>query len=73
VTVEPSRIELLELDIDMRISELWGLATMIERWDIATAATFMRSAYGVGYSDALRERPGERGKLCVDNGYQVPE
>ena len=66
----PTRAELLELDVDLRISSLWQNAENIEEWDIETIGAFMRAAYGLGYSDALREElPGT---LFRDNGYRVP-
>jgi hypothetical protein len=73
VTVAPTKRDLLELDVDVRLAGLWTHANAIKRWDLDVAAAFMRSAYGAGYSDALREPVGERGKLCTDNGYQVPK
>ena len=72
MNAEPSRLELLELDIDTRLVEAWALATQIEDWTLETVAAFMRNAYGRGYADALCEKPGERGNLCTEHGYLVP-
>jgi hypothetical protein len=67
----PSRIDLLELDIDLRLTDLWREAAGIEEWSLEVVAAFMRAAYGKGYCDALTEElPGA---LCADHGYRVPE
>ena len=51
----PSRIDLLELDIDLRLTDLWREAAGIEEWSLEVVAAFMRAAYGKGYCDALTE------------------
>ena len=66
----PSRIDLLELDIDLRLADLWREAGEISDWSIEVVAAFMRAAYGKGYCDALTEEAP--GSLCVDHGYRVP-
>jgi hypothetical protein len=66
----PSRIDLLELDIDLRLADLWREAGEISDWSIEVVAAFMRAAYGKGYCDALTEE--DPGSLCVDHGYRVP-
>ena len=66
----PSRIDLLELDIDLRLADLWREAGEITDWSIEVVAAFMRAAYGKGYCDALTEEAP--GSLCVDHGYRVP-
>jgi hypothetical protein len=66
----PSRIDLLELDIDLRLADLWREAAEIEDWSIEVVAAFMRAAYGKGYCDALTE--DAPGSLCVDHGYRIP-
>ncbi len=69
---EPSRIELLELDIDTRITNLWReLEDFDALLDHSQVAAFMRAAYGQGYSDAHTEE--RHGSLCRDHGYRVPE
>jgi len=66
----PSRIDLLELDIDLRLTDLWREAAGIEEWSLEVVSAFMRAAYGKGYCDALTEElPGA---LCADHGYRVP-
>jgi hypothetical protein len=66
----PSRIDLLELDIDLRLADLWREASEITDWNLEVVAAFMRAAYGKGYCDALTE--DAPGSLCVDHGYRVP-
>jgi hypothetical protein len=70
VSTRPSRIDLLELDIDLRLSDLWREAIGIEEWSIEVVSAFMRAAYGKGYCDALTEE--SPGSLCADHGYRVP-
>jgi hypothetical protein len=67
----PSRIDLLELDIDLRLTDLWREASGIEEWSLEVVSAFMRAAYGKGYCDALTEEAP--GSLCADHGYRVPE
>ena len=67
----PSRIDLLELDIDLRLSDLWREAAGNGEWTLEVVAAFMRAAYGKGYCDALTEE--SPGSLCADHGYRVPE
>jgi hypothetical protein len=66
----PTRIDLLELDIDLRLADLWREAGEIEDWNIEVVAAFMRAAYGKGYCDALTE--DSPGSLCEEHGYRVP-
>jgi hypothetical protein len=70
MTNEPTRIELLELDIDVRLADLWREACEIGEWNLEVVAAFMRAAYGKGYCDALTE--DSPGSLCDDHGYRVP-
>ena len=66
----PSRIDLLELDIDVRLAALWREASDIADWNLEVVGAFIRAAYGKGYCDALiEEAPG---LLCVEHGYRVP-
>jgi hypothetical protein len=67
----PTRIELLELDIDLRLADLWGEAVAVEEWGLDVVAALMRAAYGKGYCDALTE--ADPGSLCRDHGYVVPD
>jgi hypothetical protein len=67
----PTRIELLELDIDLRLSDLWREAGEITEWNLEVVAAFMRAAYGKGYCDALTE--AAPGSLCLEHGYRIPQ
>ena len=71
VSTRPSRIDLLELDIDVRLADLWREAAEIDDWNLDVVAAFMRAAYGKGYCDALTE--DTRGSLCLEHGYRIPE
>ena len=51
----PTRIDLLELDIDLRLADLWREAGDVAEWNLEVVAAFMRAAYGKGYCDALTE------------------
>ena len=66
----PTRIDLLELDIDLRLTDLWRESAEIGEWNLDVVAAFMRAAYGKGYCDALTEE--NPGSLCHDHGYRIP-
>jgi hypothetical protein len=66
----PSRIDLLELDIDLRLADLWREADEVGDWKLDIVAAFIRAAYGKGYCDALTEE--SPGLLCQEHGYRVP-
>jgi hypothetical protein len=66
----PTRIDLLELDIDLRLTDLWREAADVTEWNLEVVAAFMRAAYGKGYCDALTEE--SPGTLCEEHGYEVP-
>jgi hypothetical protein len=67
----PSRIDLLELDIDLRLADLWREAVDVEDWSLEIVAAFIRAAYGKGYCDAFTEE--SPGSLCADHGYRMPD
>ncbi len=68
---QASRIDLLELDIDLRLTDLWReAAEIVSEWNLEVVAAFMRAAYGKGYCDALTE--DDPGSLCHDHGYRHP-
>ena len=67
----PSRIDLLELDIDLRLTDLWREAADVGEWNLEIVAAFMRAAYGKGYCDALTE--DSPGSLCEEHGYRIPD
>ena len=66
----PTRIDLLELDIDLRLADLWREAADVQDWNLDVVAAFMRAAYGKGYCDALTEE--SPGSLCEEHGYRIP-
>jgi hypothetical protein len=70
-TGTPSRIDLLELDIDLRLADLWREAMDVDEWSLEIVAAFIRAAYGKGYCDALTEE--SPGSLCHDHGYRIPD
>ena len=70
VARRPTRIDLLELDIDLRLADLWREANEISEWNLEVVGAFLRAAYGKGYCDALTE--DSPGALCVEHGYRVP-
>ena len=67
----PSRIDLLELDIDLRLADLWREAAGIERM----VARGRRRVHARGLRQGLLRRAhrGGPGSLCADHGYRVPE
>ena len=70
MATDPSRIDLLELDIDLRLADLWREAMDVSDWNLEIVAAFIRAAYGKGYCDALTEEAP--GSLCIDHGYRIP-
>ena len=66
----PTRIELLELDIDLRLTDLWREAGDVTEWNLDVIAAFIRAAYGKGYCDAFTEE--SPGSLCHEHGYEIP-
>jgi len=71
VARDPSRIDLLELDIDLRLVDLWREAADVSDWSLEIVAAFIRAAYGKGYCDALTEE--SPGFLCLGHGYRMPD
>jgi len=68
---QPTRVDLLELDIDLRLADLWREACDVSEWNLDVVAAIMRAAYGKGYCDALTE--DSPGALCQEHGYRVPD
>jgi hypothetical protein len=64
--------EALAQIVDLRLAELWRELFEIpqERWDIDLIGWFLRTAYGQGYCDALREV--EPGALCRELAELAP-
>jgi hypothetical protein len=67
------RKDTLAMAIDVRLAELWAELFELrpEHLDMELLGWFLRAAYGQGYTDALRET--QRGQLCLDLGYAVPD
>jgi hypothetical protein len=59
---DASAIQLLELDVDVRLADLWTELVEVEGWSLDVVAAFLRAAYAKGYCDALTE--GSPGELC---------
>lgn len=67
----PTDVELLELDLDVRMNDLWRKLESLPRpYSLESVAALMRAAYGKGYSDSFEE--GLQGTLFTDHGYPVP-
>jgi hypothetical protein len=71
MAARPSRIDLLELDVDLRLRVLWQEACQVTVWNAETVGAYIRAAYGKGYCDALSE--DVPGSLCEEHGYRVPQ
>ena len=56
--------------VDVRLADLWADLFEIPRdeWDHDLIGWFLRTDYGQGYCDALREAGPERGQLCREVG-----
>ena len=67
------RKDTLAMAIDVRLAELWAelFELQSDQLDMELLGWFLRAAYGQGYTDALRET--QRGQLCLDLGYAVPD
>lgn len=65
-------MDLLTLDIDLRMAEVWEciMEFGFEEDEMAAVASFCRASYAKGYGDAHSER--DPGKLYFDNGYNLP-
>jgi len=57
----------------MRLADLWAEIFDLgnQPIDHELLGWLLRAAYGQGYTDALRET--QRGQLCLDLGYRVPD
>jgi hypothetical protein len=57
-----SAVELLQLDVDVRLAGLWAELARFDELTLEVVAAFLRAAYAQGYCDVLaEENPGE---LC---------
>jgi hypothetical protein len=69
----PYRQDLLELDIDIRLRQIWDvILENVEPSMYEQVAAIARAAYGQGYMDCLSETEEAAGSLCVDHGYKLP-
>lgn len=66
----PSTTPELDLDLDLRLREVWDTPSMNAIADTELVGPLLRAAYGLGYVHALREPV--RGALCLAHGYPVP-
>jgi len=73
VNMGAERKDILATAIDVRLAELWAEVFELqpEQIDMELLGWFLRAAYGQGYTDALRET--QRGQLCLDLGYAIPD
>lgn len=71
----------LQADVDVRLAGLWGLLWRDEALDElmadddarAVLGASLRTAYALGYREALEEdSDGRRGQLHEAHGYAVP-
>jgi ribosomal protein L13E len=72
LAIDTDALDKIGLEVDMRLTDVWSM--LFERGeDIDTEflGWLLRLAYVTGYWDALSE--GERGTLCRQLGYPVPE
>ncbi len=68
-----SKRDNLAMTIDLRLADLWAEVFEVDpdKVDAELLGWFLRAAYGQGYTDALRET--QRGQLCLDLGFAVPD
>jgi hypothetical protein len=64
-------MQLLELEVDLRIYELLLEAWGELEWDESLIGRYLRLAYAAGYLDSLREP--RRGELCRKHGFPIPQ
>ena len=69
----PEALDRIGLSVDMRLTDVWSM--LFERGeselDVEFLGWLLRAAYVTGYFDALSEE--ERGSLCHELGYPVPQ
>jgi hypothetical protein len=72
LAIDTDALDKIGLEVDMRLTDVWSM--LFERGedlDTEFLGWLLRLAYVTGYWDALSE--GERGSLCRQLGYPVPE
>lgn len=68
---EVSAVELLELEVDVRLAALWAELARFDELTLEVVAAFLRAAYAQGYCDVLAEDvPGE---LCRAHARVIRE
>jgi hypothetical protein len=67
---EPSHIEKLCCDIDLRLADFWRIAFENDCDDLTMLGEFMRCAYAKGHNDALTDPAPE--SFYRDHGYAPP-
>jgi hypothetical protein len=65
-----SGMQRLELDVDLRLTQIWEQAAKVDEWTLERVAVFMRACYGRGYGDAHTEEIAAQ--LYRDNEMPVP-
>jgi hypothetical protein len=72
LAIDTDALDKIGLEVDMRLTDVWSmLFERGEELDTEFLGWLLRLAYVTGYWDALSE--GERGTLCRQLGYPVPE
>lgn len=72
LAIDTDALDKIGLEVDMRLTDVWSmLFERGEELDTEFLGWLLRLAYVTGYWDALSE--GERGSLCRQLGYPVPE
>jgi hypothetical protein len=70
--LDPAALDRIGLEVDMRLTDVWSM--LFERGedlDTEFLGWLLRLSYVTGYWDALSE--SERGQLCQELGYPVPD
>ncbi|HEX5394802.1 MAG TPA: hypothetical protein VFW52_00340 [Candidatus Saccharimonadales bacterium] len=70
---EKPHILRLELDIDIRLKELWDGMSDDDEFNLDRVGAIMRAAYATGYYDALKETDDQSGSLLKAHGYHMPK
>ena len=72
LAIDTEALDKIGLEVDMRLTDVWSM--LFERGDELDTeflGWLLRLAYVTGYWDSLAE--AERGSLCNQLGYPVPE
>ncbi|MCW2973747.1 MAG: hypothetical protein JWN72_2020 [Thermoleophilia bacterium] len=72
LAIDTESLDKIGLEVDMRLTDVWSmLFERGEELDTEFLGWLLRLAYVTGYWDSLAE--SERGSLCNQLGYPVPE